>query len=41
MQRLIAVDHLVNLDILRQTSSIKRNRVYSYHKYLDILRRDT
>jgi Fic family protein len=36
-----AVNHLVELGILRQTDSIKRNRVFSYEQYLEILRKDT
>lgn len=36
-----AVNHLVELGILRQTDSVKRNRVFLYEKYLEILRKDT
>jgi Fic family protein len=36
-----AVNHLVELGILRQTDSAKRNRVFSYEEYLEILRKDT
>lgn len=36
-----AVNHLMELGILRQTDSVKRNRVFSYEEYLEILRKDT
>ena len=36
-----AVNTLVDLEILRQTENIRRNRVFAYEDYLDILRKDT
>lgn len=36
-----AVDKLVEIGILEQTEGMKRNRIFAYHEYLDILRRDT
>ncbi len=36
-----AVDILVDLDILKQTENVKRNRVFAYEEYLQILRKDT
>ncbi|MDD2401294.1 MAG: Fic family protein [Clostridia bacterium] len=36
-----AVNHLVKLEILRQTDSAKRNRAFSYERYLKIMRKDT
>ncbi|MEA1975488.1 MAG: Fic family protein [Bacillota bacterium] len=36
-----AVNHLVELHILRQTENIKRNRFFSYEEYLKIMRKDT
>ena len=36
-----AVNTLVDLKILRQTENIRRNRVFAYEDYLDILRKDT
>jgi len=36
-----AVDILVNLDILKQTENVQRNRVFAYEEYLQVLRKDT
>ena len=36
-----AVDQLVQLSILEQVDTKKRNRQFVYAKYLDILRKDT
>jgi Fic family protein len=36
-----AVNKLVELDILRQTENVQRNRVFAYEEYLRILRKDT
>ena len=36
-----AVTKLIGLDILQQTENNHRNRVYSYEKYLEVLRKDT
>jgi Fic family protein len=36
-----AVNQLVELGILRQTDRVKRNRVFSYEQYLDIMRKGT
>ena len=36
-----AVNHLVELGILSQTDSVKRNRIFSYEEYLEIMRKDT
>ena len=36
-----AVKELCNKNILKEISSFKRNRVFHYEEYLDILRRDT
>ncbi|MGB3367694.1 MAG: Fic family protein [Acidaminobacteraceae bacterium] len=36
-----AVNHLVDLSILIQTNSDKRNRIFSYEEYLEIMRKDT
>lgn len=35
------VDKLVELEILRQTENVQRNRVFVYEDYLSILRKDT
>lgn len=37
----LAVTRLIEADILIQTNNANRNRVFSYEKYLDILRKDT
>lgn len=37
----LAVTRLIEADILIQTNNANRNRVFSYKKYLDILRKDT
>ncbi len=36
-----AVEKFVELGILRQTDDVKRNRVFVYEEYLEILRKDT
>jgi len=36
-----AVESLEDLGILEQTKNVKRNRVFAYEKYLDILRKNT
>ena len=36
-----AVNILVQLDILKQTENVQRNRVFAYEEYLNILRKDT
>ncbi|MEW6622132.1 MAG: Fic family protein [Bacillota bacterium] len=36
-----AVSILVDLDILKQTENVQRNRVFAYEEYLQILRKDT
>lgn len=36
-----AVDKLIQLNILKQTENVQRNRVFAYEEYLDILRKDT
>ena len=36
-----AVQKLVNLGIIHETTNAARNRVYAYQEYLDILRKDT
>lgn len=36
-----AVQNLVELDILKQTESTQRNRVFAYEEYLKIMRKDT
>ena len=35
-----AVRKLVALDILQETTNASRNRIFAYHEYLDILRKD-
>ena len=32
---------MTDMDILQETTNKQRNRVFSYHKYLNILRKDT
>ncbi len=36
-----AVDKLIQLNILKQTENVQRNRVFAYEEYLGILRKDT
>ncbi|MDW7674626.1 MAG: Fic family protein [Bacillota bacterium] len=36
-----AVKKLIDLGILRQTENVRRNRVFAYEEYLQILRKDT
>lgn len=36
-----AVNQLILLDILKQNDSVKRNRIFSYEQYLEIMRKDT
>ena len=36
-----AVERLCQLDILRLTQTVKRNRCFAYEEYLAILRKDT
>ena len=35
-----AVSILVDLDILKQTENVQRNRVFVYEEYIQILRKD-
>ena len=36
-----AVQKLVDLDILHETTNAARNRIFAYQEYLDVLRKDT
>lgn len=36
-----AIKQLIVLDILKQNDSVKRNRIFSYEQYLEIMRKDT
>ena len=36
-----AVNKLMELSILKQTENVRRNRVFAYEEYLEILRKDT
>ena len=36
-----AVNGFINLGIMKEMTSTKRNRVFFYHEYIDILKRDT
>ncbi|MBQ9817183.1 MAG: Fic family protein [Proteobacteria bacterium] len=35
------IKKMIEMDILSETSNRQRNRVFCYHKYLDVLRKDT
>ena len=35
------INKMVDMSILKETTNKLRNRVFSYHKYLDALRKDT
>ena len=35
------IQKMIALGILRETTNKQRNRVFSYYKYLDVLRKDT